>query len=541
MNEACAVPENRQENFWQSRFFVASTLTFQTLALHFAFNSDYGYFRDELYFIACGEHLAFGYADHAPLVAFAAKLSRVLFGDSLFAIRLFPALAGAAKVFLTGLLARELGGKRFAVFLACLCVLCAPIYLAMDNYLSMNSFEPLFWSGCAYCAILAVKRNDSRWWLGFGALAGIGLMNKHSMLIFGIAFIIGILLTRERKIFLNRWIWMAGAIAFLIFLPNLIWQYENNWATLELLQEVQKSGKNVVLSPLEFLWQQVFILLPTTAPVWIAGVWYFFADKNGKKFRFLGVCYTVVLALMIYLKAKNYYLAPIYPMLFAAGAVWWEQFFEAKNKRLKGKTNREEAASARFNLYPYLAPLRYGLPVLIIISGLFISPFVLPVLSVENFIAYQEMTGIKPPKTETGFDSVLPQNYADEFGWAEMTEKVSEVYHSLPAEEQAKTAIYASNYGQAGAIDFFGAKYNLPKAISPHQSYFLWGPRDYTGETMILLGWKREEAEKYFVSVEEKTEVNHPYSMSYERYKILLCRGIKKPLPEIWSSLRFWN
>jgi hypothetical protein len=207
-------------------------------------------------------------------------------------------------------------------------------------------------------------------------------------------------------------------------------------------------------------------------------------------------------------------------MLFAAGAVWWEQIFE----RIRG---------LRF--------LKIALPVLIVGMWIAALPFALPVLPVETFLKYQNWIGIKPPKTEVGFDSELPQNYADEFGWEELTEKVAAVYHSLPPEEQAKTAIYAANYGQAGAIDFFGAKYNLPKSISPHQSYFIWGPREYTGETMIVLGSSRAEAEKHFQSVEEKTDVNHPYSMSYEKYKILVCRGIKKPLPEIWASLKFWN
>lgn len=513
------LPETRK-SFWQSSVAVALFLALVKLGLHFAFNSDYGYFRDELYYIACGEHLALGYPDHAPLIAFAAKFSRVLFGDSLFAIRLLPALAGAAKVFLTGMLARELGGKRFAVFLACLCVLVAPIYLGIDNFLSMNAFEPLFWTGCAYCAILAVKRENPRWWLGFGALAGIGLMNKHSILVFGFAFVAALLLTRERKVFAQKWIWLAGAIAFLIFLPNLIWQYENNWATVELLQNVQKTGKNVVLSPPEFVWQQIFILFPTTAPVWMAGIWYFLFDRNGKRFRFLGICYLAALALMIYLKAKNYYLAPIYPMMFAGGAVWWEQVFE-------------RFRSIRF--------LEFVYPAILIAAGAVALPIVLPVLPIEKFIAYQEATGIKPPKSEVGFDSVLPQTYADEFGWEEMVAKVADVYHALPPEEQTKTAILADNYGQAGAIDFFGGKYGLPKAISPHQSYFLWGTRDYTGESVILLGAKPEEAAPYFESVEEKTEVGHPYSMSYERYKILVCRRMKKPLPEIWTSLKHWN
>jgi len=520
MSETNTAKENIPFNIWQNSLAIALFLAFVKLILHFTFNSYYGYFRDELYFIACSEHLAFGYPDHAPLVAWTTKLSRVLFGDSLFAIRLFSALAGAAKVFLTGLLVKELGGKRFAVFLACLCVLCAPVYLTIDNLLAMNSFEPIFWTACVYFAVLAVKTENPRYWLWFGVFAGLGLMNKHSMVFFGLAIIIGLVLTEARKVFPNRWIWIAGAIAFLIFLPNIIWQIQNDFATIELLQNVQKSGKNVVMSPLDFIFSQIFMLLPTTASVWIAGIWYFLADKNGKRFRFLGICYLVLLALMIFLKAKDYYLAPVYPMLFAAGAIWWEQIFERIRK-------------VRF--------LKIALPVLIVGMALIALPFAVPVLSVENFLKYQETLGIKPPKAEVSHEGVLPQVYGDQFGWQEMVEKVALVYDSLPPEERGKTAIYASNYGEAGAIDFFGAKYNLPKAISGHQSYYLWGHHGYTGGVLIVLGSKPEDAEKNCQNVEEASEVNHPYSMNEEKYKILICRGLKQSLPELWTKLKHWN
>ena len=525
MNETIALKEKTAKIFWQNSLTVVFAFALLKLVLHFVFNSNYGYFRDELYFLACSEHLAFGYPDHAPLVAFSTKISRAVFGDSLFSIRLFSALAGAAKIILTGLLVIEFGGKRFATFLACLCVLCVPVYLAIDNLLSMNSFEPVIWMACVYFAVLATTRENPRYWLWFGVFAGIGLMNKHSMLFFGLALIAGLILTKERKVFLDKWFWLAGAIAFLIFLPNIVWQFQNAFATLELLQNVQKSGKNVVLSPPGFVGAQIFMLLPTTFPVWLAGIWFLLADKKGKQFRFLGILYVVLLALMILLKAKDYYLAPIYPMLFAAGAVWWEQIFE----RIRG---------LRF--------LKIVLPILIAGMTIVALPFALPVLPVESFLNYENQLGIKPPKTEVSHEGVLPQIYGDQFGWQEMVEKTAEVYNSLPPEEREKTAIYAGNYGEAGAIDFFGAKYNLPKAISGHQSYFLWGHRGYTGEIMILLGAKRQadgkyEAEKFFESVEEKTEVADPYSMNEEKYKILLCRGMKKPLPEVWASLKHWN
>ena len=506
------------------------------LLLHFVFNSNYGYFRDELYFIACGEHLAFGYPDHAPLVALMAKASRV-FGDSLFALRFIPAVAGAFKVFLTALLVKEFGGKRFATFLACLCVLCAPIYLAIDNLFSMNALEPVFWMLCVYFAVRAVTsqpensapeignpksklQNPSINWLFFGIFAGLGLMNKHSMLFFGFSLVVGLLLTKQRKVFLDKYFWLGGVIAFLIFLPNIIWQFQNNFATLELLRNVQESGKNVVMSPPAFFLEQILAMMPTTFPVWFAGLWFLLADKNGKRFRFLGIAYIFLLALMIYLKAKDYYLAPIYPMLFAGGAIFWEQLIE-------------KIRAIRF--------IKYVLPILILIPSIIAAPTVLPILPIETLINYQNTIGFKPPKSEVAHDSRLQQIFSDQLGWQEMVAKVAEVYNNLPPEERAKAGIYASNYGEAGAIDFYGGKYGLPKAISPHQSYFLWGPREYTGEVLILLGASKEKAEKSCESVEEKTEVNFAYAESYEKYHIIICRQTKKPLPEIWQSLKFWN
>ena len=526
-------------NPWLSPLAVGAYFAVFKLLLHFTFNSNYGYFRDELYFIACGEHLAFGYPDHAPLVAFMAKTSRVLLGDSLFALRFIPAVAGAFKVFLTAVLVKEFGGKSFAAFLACLCVLCAPIYLAIDDLFSMNSLEPVFWMLCVYFAVRAIKggsprvskgaeletnelqpANPSLNWLWFGLFAGLGLMNKHSMLFFGFSLVAGLLLTDKRKVFLDRYFWFGGAIAFLIFLPNIIWQFQNNFATLELLRNVQTSGKNVVMSPLGFFVSQILGMFPTAFPVWLAGIWFFLADKNGRRFRFLGICYLVLLALMIYLKAKDYYLAPVYPMLFAGGAVFFEQLIE----KIRA-----------------LGFIKYALPVLIFIPAIIVAPTVMPILPIETLVRYQEIIGIKPPKSEVGHDSELQQIFSEQLGWQEMVEKVAAVYNNLPPEDRAKAGIFAGNYGEAGAIDFYGGQYGLPKAISPHQSYFLWGHRNYTGEVLILLGASKEEAEKNCNSVEEKTEVNFAYSESDEQYKILVCRETKKPLPEIWQSLKHWN
>lgn len=517
------------ENRWLTPLAIGVYFAVLKLILHFTFNSNYGFFRDELYFIACGEHLAWGYPDHAPLVAFVVKASRTILGDSLFALRFVPAVAGAFKIFLTAVLVREFGGKAFAAFLACLCVFCAPMYLAIDNLFSMNPLEPVFWMLCVYFAFKATKdlenedyfsTENSFYWIFFGLFAGLGLMNKHSMLFFGLALAAALLFTNKRKVLLDKYFWLGGLIAFLIFLPNIIWQINNDFATLELLQNVQATGKNVVMSPWQFFVSQIMGLNPVSLPVWIAGIYFFIADRNYKGFRFLGICYLVLLAIMIYLEAKDYYLMPIYPMLFAGGAVFWEELIE-------------EIRALRF--------LKYVYPVLIFAVFLIVVPVVVPVLPIETLVKYQESIGFKPPKSEVANDSPLQQIFSDQLGWQELAEKVAEVYNSLPPEERAKTGIFAGNYGEAGAIDFYGERYGLPKAISPHQSYFLWGPREYTGEILIVLGASKAEAEKRCESVEERTEINHPYAQSYEKYKILVCRQTKQPLPEIWQSLKFWN
>jgi 4-amino-4-deoxy-L-arabinose transferase-like glycosyltransferase len=225
------VAENRV-NYLSQPISIAFALAALKILLYIVAGANYGYFRDELYFLACADHLAWGYPDHAPLSIFLTWFSRGIFGDSLYAIHLFPAIGGALKIIITGIIVRELGGRYVAMVLGCVGVLVAPVYLGIDLLLSMNVYEPIFWMGCVLSYIWAVKREDRRYWLLFGAFAGLGLMNKHSMVFFGIAFVIGLIATRDRKVLAEPYLWIGGLIAFLIFLPNIIWQHENNWATL---------------------------------------------------------------------------------------------------------------------------------------------------------------------------------------------------------------------------------------------------------------------------------------------------------------------
>lgn len=483
------------------------------LVFHLSTAGRYGIFRDELYYLACADHLDWGYVDQPPLIAAIAWFARHVFGDSLVGLRLLPALAGAALVWLTGVLAREMGGGRFAQALAAVSVAGVPVYLLMHHWLTMNAFEPLIWMGCAWCVVRAIRANDPRYWLGFGVLTGIGLETKYSMVFFAAGVVAGLLLTPERRVLRSRWIWIGGLAALLIFLPNLIWLVRHNFPFLELMRNVRMSGRDIVRGPAAFVLDQAMMVNPILFPLWMAGlVWLL---VSGRKYAILAWAYLVMLVLFIALKGKNYYLAPAYPMLLAAGAVAFEKIRSI--------------------------PIRTLYAGLVVASGIALAPLFAPVLSVDAYLRYQRAVGIEPLQAEKQRTGPLPQYFADEFGWEEMTRAVAKVYFSLTPSERAQTAIFANSYGQAGAIDFFGAKYGLPKAISGHQNYWYWGPRGYTGETVIVLGSDGSGDREHFARVEAVARAEHPYSRLDERYDIFLCRRLSTSLQALWPEVKHWN
>ena len=489
------------------------------LVFHLYTTRHYGYFVDELYYLACSDHLAWGYVDQPPLIALITKFARLAFGDSLAAIRFLPALAGAGLVLLTGFMARELGGKRFAQGLAAFTVLAAPAFLGVDNFLSMNAFEPLFWMGCAYVLIRIINTGDVKLWTWFGVLAGIGLENKHSMLMFGFALIAGLLLTPQRKLMHSRWFWFAGLLAFLIFLPNLLWNIQHHFPFLELQANIRRNQRNVDLTPLSMLGQEVLAMLPLSFPIWAGGLWYFLFSAAGRPRRSLGYAFLITAAIVMALDPRVYYLFPAFALLMAAGPVFWESWLDA----------------------PRLRWLRVAYPALMALMAAAIAPLAVPLLPVPLYIRYTEATHLQQPRIENHQLGPLPQLFADQFGWEEMVQVVAHAYNELPPDVRARTAIFGQNYGQAGAIDFFGPKYGLPKAICGHQSYFLWGPRNYTGESMIVMNDRVQRLKQLFASVTKVGTVYHPYSMPYQHFDVFYCRGLKQPLSELWPQIKNWN
>ena len=490
--------------------------------------SRYGYFRDALYYLACAEHLDWGYVDQPPLIAVLAWVARHTFGTSLRALLLWPALSGCGRILLTAAFARELGAKRFGIALAAVLAAIPPVCIVSDHQFAMNTLEALFWTGCAFVLLRMIRTSDVRLWIAFGAIGGLGLENKYSMGFFAAALLLALLITPQRKLLWTPWLLAGGGVALLIFLPNLLWNIHHHWPFLELMHNIRASGRDVVLPPLKYLGQQALMMGPQTFPFWLAGLGFYFFSRRAAAYRMFGWAFVLTIAFFLAMHGKDYYSAPAYPMLFAAGAVATEMFFE----------------SARFEGRPKLRVRLQGAVFrVLIIFTLVLAPLLLPVLPIEKFVAYQKWFGVEPSHTEKNQIGVLlPQYFADEFGWPEMVEQVARVYHSLPPGEQAKTAIYTGNYGQAGAIDFFGSRYGLPKAISAHQNYFLWGPRNYTGEIMILVGTGDiEEARPHFASVDVAATLDNPYGMPHEQRPILLARGLKHDLREIWPRLKNWD
>ncbi|MBO0694985.1 MAG: glycosyltransferase family 39 protein [Verrucomicrobia bacterium] len=489
------------------------------LLVHLLMNGRYGYFRDELYYIACSRHLAFGYVDQPPLSILLLRLTQILLGSSLFAIRLLPALASAATVAITGLIAREMGGRLWAVALGCAGSLCALFNLAVGNFFSMNAFEPLFWMGCIYLLVLIINSGSPTLWLWFGALIGLGLENKNSTAFFALGVFVALLLTPERRHFTEKWIWFGGLIAFAIALPNVLWQAQHHWPTYELLNNIAHSNKNVALSPVQFVVQQIVFMNPGTLPLWLAGLIWLFGSRDGRRYAALGIIYLVVLAEFIILHGKSYYLAPAYPMLFAAGGVAVERLFATRLKWF-----------------------RPGLLALIITAGVLLAPLVVPILPPGKLVTYMRAIGLELPRTETSHTAVLPQLFADQFGWQEMVGSVGHVYNHLRPEDKKRAAIFCQNYGEAGAIDFFGTRFGLPPAISGHQNYFLWGPGDWTGEVALVLDTQDDKEREQFASVEDLGQiVSSPWAMPFERRTHLyLCRDLKGNVREIWPRVKKW-
>jgi 4-amino-4-deoxy-L-arabinose transferase-like glycosyltransferase len=489
-------------------------------ALHLvaSLTDTYGYFRDELYYLACTNHLDIGYVDQPPFSIFVLAVNRALLGDSLVMLRLLPALAGAGTVFLTGLIVRELGGRAFAILVAGLSSIVSLIYLGMFSVYTMNALDILIWTFSAYLLLRISKTKDVRLWILLGLVLGIGLLNKTSVLWLGVGLAVGLVATPWRQWLRTPWPWVAGAIAAVVFLPYVVWNIQHDLAHLEFIREAT-AGKYSGISRMDFVLGQFILQNPTTLPVWTVGLGFLLFSKAMREGRILGIIFIVVAAILLANgHSKPEYLCAAYGPIFAAGGVAFERWLSSKR-----------ATAVRVAL------------VVVVACGLALAPATLAILPVPTYLAYAKALGIEPSTAENLQLSELPQFYADRFGWEEKARAVAEVYHRLSPQEQKVCRIFADNYGRCGAIDFFGRAYGLPPAIGRHNSYWIWGPGDFDGQLLIILGGDLEDHQRGFEHVEVAGSVSCQYCMPYENnLNIYVCRRLKIPLRELWPQLKHY-
>ncbi len=448
---------SRSDTLFLGGFALVSAL------LHLATNGRYGIFRDELYYLDCASHLDWGYVDHPPLSIAVLALTRALVGDGVWWFRLPIVLVSAACVFLGGWLVRELGGGRFAQAVACIALLIAPVLVVFGGFYSMNVFDLFFWIAAVCVLARIVNTGDARLWLLFGVVCGLGLQNKLSVLFLGAALVPAMLLTPLRVHFRYWQLYAGGAIAGLIFLPHLLWQFAHDWPTADFIRNATEL-KNIDVGVTGFALEQILLLHPFMLPVWIGGIGYGLFAASATKYRIFALIFVFVFLILAFNNSKSYYLAPAAPIAYALGAIGLE--------RLTGPR----------------PGVRGALLVVFVVGGLITLPMGLPLLSPDRLIDFQIVLGLKAPRMEVSHgSSALDQHFADRFGWREMAASVAAAYNDLPEDERATCAILAQNYGEAGAINYFGPALGLPPAICGHNNHCLWGPGEAGGAVVLVI------------------------------------------------------
>jgi 4-amino-4-deoxy-L-arabinose transferase-like glycosyltransferase len=504
LSEAVEAAYRRQPVVWLVAFLVA--------ILHIATAGRYDAQRNELYFLVCGWHPDFGYVDQPPLVPLIAAATQI-FGVNIWLLRLPATIAAVGLVFVCGAFARLLGGESRAVSFAAIAAGIAPGLAALTSHLTTSTFEPIAWTAAAFLltrALLHDKRSDLLW---LGALAGTAMEAKWGIAVWLVALAAGVIVTPVRRILFWWQLWLGIAIAAVLIAPNLIWQWLHGWPFFQVILP-QLAGQEDYTGPLwQFEFRQALSMNIVLAPLWLAGAIAPFIDRRLAAYRFLALAFMLATAFYYFERGTNYYLFPIYPTMFAVGAVLCER----------------------------LSPMvtRAWIAIALCVSALF-APVALPILDPSQLPRYMEFTHTKPwPIEAAGVDAPLTQSLSDEFGWRDLEKKVAAVYYRLSPEDQARVAIIASNYGEAAALDVYGRGDGLPPALSGHNQYWLWGPRGYDGSLILRVGGNADRWRSLCASVEIVDTFGGPYVMPYENDRpIFICRNLRMPLAKLWIKLK---
>lgn len=496
---------------WRSDVSILGLLALALFLLHMFTNHQYGFHQDELVVLDNANHLDWGFVEYPPLTPLLARIELELFGLSLIGARTFAALAQSIVMLLAGLMARELGGRRPAQILATLGAAFAPIALIQGSLIQYVTFDFLWSVVIAYLMIRLLKSEDPRWWIPVGAVIGLGMMTKYTMVIFVAGLVVGVLLTDARRYLRSRWLWGGVGLSLLIFLPNLIWQIQHQFISLEFLSSIHARDVEIGRADGYLIEQFLFCSNPFIVPFWVAGLIYYYRGESGARYRILGWMYVIPFLIYLVTQGRSYYLAPAYPMLIAAGTVVWQGWLE-----------RWQARRARL-----MSSLTWSG---VLLGGVIGGALALPVAPINSTLWH--------------ITSEVHDTFTEQIGWHEMIETVAGIYAALPEAEKPATGIFAAENDEAAAINLYGSEYGLPTAISGSNTYWLRGYGDPPPETLIVVGYSRDEVASVAEECEVAGTITNPYGVENDLRTppdIFICRGLRISWPELWERVRRYS
>ncbi len=486
-------------------------LALSRLILQALTNNQYGFHRDELATLDDARYLAWGYVAYPPLTPFIGRIALELFGPSIAGVRFFSGVAQGAALVLSGLIARELGGSRWAVVLTGAAVWIAPVSFGQGALFQYVSFDYLWWVLGAYCVVRLLNSGNPRWWLAIGAVVGLGMLTKYTMAFFAAGLAGGVVLTPSRRYLKSRWLWAGAGAALLVFLPNLIWQIQHNFVSLQMLSSIHAHDIQIGRTDNFLLDQFLLGANPLIFPLWLAGLFWLFFTRSGRPYRLIGWLYLIPLLLFLLARGRGYYLGAAYPMLLAAGAVGGERWLSLRRAWI----------SALLKGVGYAA-LALGAALIIALA--------MPVGPVNS--AWWQ------------FASRVNGDLKEEIGWPELARSVAAIRDALPPADQAQLGIFTNNYGEAGAINLYGPELGLPTAISGVNSYWLRGYGNPAPQTLIVIGYRRADIQPYFEACEPAGKNNIPYQVENEESRvadIFVCRRLRESWEVFWQEIHHFG
>ncbi len=503
-----ALLEQSPESSFRSDLAILICIALATVVVHLIVGNRYGIHRDELATLDDARHLAWGYVAYPPVTPFFGRISLELFGTSIRGFRFFANVAQAIAVLLTGLMAREMGGRRGAQLIAA--VAAVPFCLGGGALMQYVAFDCLAWVLTAYFVVRLLKSEDARWWMAIGAALGFGMLTKWTIGFFTLGIVGSVLLTDARRYLRSKWLWIGVGLAILIFLPTLIWQAQNHFISLEMLKHIHtrdmRQGRTTYFLP------QQLELTAFRFPLAMAGLYFCLLTQAGKRFRMIGWMYVLTLLLFAVLHGRWYYMGPAYSMLYAAGAVWGEQWLAT--------ISRGRAMAIRVVVWGFLS-----LDVLLTIA------LWLPTAPLHS--RWWQIS------------SSMQGDYVEELGWPELVQEVARIRDSLTPQEREHLAILGANYGEAGAIDLYGPQYGLPSAISGVNSFWVRGYGNPEPQIVIILGLEKDYVDHRFTSCRLGGHTPNPYNVTNEETgdhpDIFVCGPPKVGWPEFWKHFRYFG